>query len=116
MFSLLRSIYIEQARIDAVLNEENTQVEFYDSFFKNNDYTSIKTLIKANKLDLAVAIIMTEHPELDANYVKQAVLDNRQFFENESTETLRSLTETLSNLHAAGYYKIIRDRLASGKK
>lgn len=116
MFSLLRSIYIEQARIDAVLNEENTQVEFYDSFFKNNDYTSIKALIKANKLDLAVAVIMTEHPELDANYVKQAVLDNRQFFESESAETLRNLTETLSNLHAAGYYKIIRDRLASGKK
>ena len=116
MFSLLRSIYLEQSRIDEVLNEENTQVEFYDNFFKNNDYTSIKALIKANKLDLAVAIIMTEHPELDANYVKQAVLDNRQFFESESKETLKSLTETLSNLYAAGYYQIIKDRIASGKE
>lgn len=116
MFELLRSIYLEQARIDEELQEEDTQLTFYEEFFKNDNYASIKSLLKADKLDLATAIIMTEHPELDANYVKQAVLDNRVFFENESKETLRSLTETLSNLHNAGYYRVIRDRFASGKK
>lgn len=116
MFELLRSIYLEQAKIEEILQEEDAQVAFYEDFFKNEAYTSIKSILKADKLDLAVAIIMTEHPELDVDYVKQAILDNRTFFESKSKATLQSLTETLCNMQSAGYYRVVRDRFASGKK
>ena len=116
MFELLRSIYLEQAKIEEILQEEDSQLDFYEKFFKNDSYTSIKSLLKADKLDVATAIILTENPELDAEFVRQAVEDNRVFFENESHDTLRTLTDLLCDLQNVGYYKVIRDRLATGRK
>lgn len=71
MFELLRSIYLKQAKIERDLQEEDSQLDFYEKFFKNDSYTSIKSLLKADKLDVATAIILTENPELDGNYVKK---------------------------------------------
>ena len=53
MFELLRSIYLEQAKIEAILQEEDSQLTFYENFFKNDSYTSIKELLNAEKIDVA---------------------------------------------------------------
>ena len=116
MFELLRSIYLEQAKIEEALQEEDKQLTFYENFFKNDSYASIKELLKAEKIDVAIAIIMTENPELDAEYVRRAVEDNRVLFESENNQTLKSLTDLLCDLQNAGYYKVIRNRFATGRK
>ena len=116
MFELLRSIYLEQAKIEAILQEEDSQLTFYDNFFKNDSYTNIKELLTAERTEVAIAIILMENPELDAEYVRKSVEDNRVLFENGNDQTLKSLTDLLCDLQNAGYYKVIRDRFATGKK
>ena len=116
MFELLRNIYLEQAKIEEILNEEDTQLTFYENFFKNDSYASVKELLTAEKTEVAIAIILTEHPELDTEFVRKTVEDNRVLFENEDNQTLQSLTDLLCDLQNAGYYKIIRNRFATGRK
>ena len=102
MFELLRNIYLEQAKIEEILNEEDTQLTFYENFFKNDSYASVKELLTAEKTEVAIAIILTEHPELDTEFVRKTVEDNRVLFENEDNQTLQSLTDLLCDLQNAG--------------
>ena len=62
MVELLRNIHREQEEIKQHLNEEDEQTEFYREFFKKNSYSSLKSLEKADKLELSIALIMNENP------------------------------------------------------
>lgn len=115
MVELLRSIHREQEEIKKHLNEEDKQLDFYREFFKKNNYSSLKSLTKADKLELSIAIIMNENPELDVEQVKRTVYENKMLFNGIDRLTLKKFVEVLCQLQDIGYYQTIRNRFALGK-
>ena len=115
MVELLRNIHREQEEIKKHLNEEDEQTEFYREFFKKNSYSSLKSLEKADKLELSIALIMNENPELNVEEVKRIVHENQTLFNGVDRLTLKKFVEVLCQLQDIGYYQNIRNRFALGK-
>lgn len=115
MVELLRNIHKEQEEVARQLETEDKQLQFYQSFFKRDSYSTLKSLENVDKFDLAVAILMAENPELDVAYVKKAVNDNKTFFDGLDKTTLMKFSEVLFGLQACGDFDTIRNRFALGK-
>lgn len=116
LFELLKQIHKVQAELELKAKEEDRQLTFYEKFFTKNSCNSIKSLLNTNKLDLAIAIIMTDNPDLDFDSVTQIVSDNRTLFENENHQILSQLAITLTSLYNTGMYNTIKDKLKSNNK
>lgn len=114
MDELLKKIELEKKKISFALQGKNPHLIFFTEFFKNDDFRDIYTFLSSDKINLATAIILTNHPELDLNFVKQVITANEALFDMSNTDEVENLRTTFNILYNLGLYKPIREALTLG--